>query len=155
MKIFEKIKKYIMAKVNEVVLQVIKRRLGYNKEELELFKNNPRNLEMIARHKELSKKHIVLKVVESKGCNSNHNVGDKFYFDYAGNILTKLCPSKICGYSLNSSLMMVFAANEMIFAGVDPNNIRFKRANCFDVGIECGGVGRIVLELSIENKLVT
>lgn len=144
-----------MAKVNEVVLQVIKRRLGYNKEELELFKNNPRNLEMIARYKELSKKHIVLKVVESKGCNSNHNVGDKFYFDYAGNILTELCPSKICGYSLNSSLMMVFAANEMIFAGVDPNNIRFKRASCFDVGIECGGVGRIVLELSIEDKFVT
>jgi len=155
MKIFEKIINYIMVKVDEIFLQIIKRRLGYNKEEFELFKNNPRNIELIARYKELSKKYIVLKVVESKGCNSNHNVGDKFYFDYAGNILTDLCPAKICGYSLNSALMMVFAANEMIFAGVDPNNIRFKRASCFDVGIECGGVGRIVLELSIEDKLVT
>ena len=144
-----------MVKVDETVLQIIKKRLGYNKEEFALFKNNPRNTELITRHKEFSKKRIVLNVVESKGCNSNHNVGDKFYFDHAGNILTDLCPSKICAYSLNSALMMVFAANEMIFAGVDPNNIRFKRASCFDVGIECGGVGRIVLELSIEDKLVT
>jgi len=57
-------KKYIMVKVDEIVLQVIKKRLGYNKEEFELFKNNPRNIEMITRYKELSKKHIILKVVE-------------------------------------------------------------------------------------------
>ena len=152
MKMLEKIKKYIMAKVDEIVLQSIKKRLGYSKEELELFKNNPRNLEMIARHKELSKKHIVLKVVESKGCNSNHKVGDKFYFDGAGNLLTELCPERVCGYSLNSALMMVFSANELLFAGVDPNQIRFKRAGCFDVGLECGGWGRIVLELRVENK---
>jgi uncharacterized repeat protein (TIGR04076 family) len=149
MKIFDKIKKYIMKKVDEMVMQIIQKRLGYNKEEFELFKDNPRNIELIKRYKEFSKKHIVLKVVDSKGCNSNHNIGDKFYFDHAGNILTDLCPSKICAYSLNSALMMVFAANEMIFAGVDPNNIRFKRASCFDVGIECGGWGRIVLELSV------
>ena len=59
-------------------------------------------------------------------------------------------PQKICGYSLNAAMMMVFTANEMLFAGVDPNKIRFKRAGCFDVGLECGGWGRIVLELKIE-----
>jgi len=152
MKIFEKIKKYVMKKINEIVLRIIQKRLGYNEEEIELFKNNQRNIELITRYKEFSKKHIVLKVVESKGCNSDHGVGDKFYFDNAGNILTELCPKKICGYSLNSALMMVFTASEMIYAGVDPNEIRFKRASCFDVGIECGGWGRIVLELSIEDK---
>jgi hypothetical protein len=30
--------------------------------------------------------------------------------------------------------------------------MRFKRANCFDVGLECGGWGRIVLELSVEKR---
>ena len=151
MKLYKR-KKNIMKIINEIVFKVIQKRLGYNKEEIELFKNNPRNIELIERNREFSNKLIVLKVVESKGCNSNHKVGDKFYFDYAGNILTDLCPSKICGYSLNSALMMIFAANEMIFAGADPNEIRFKRANCFDVGIECGGVGKIVLELGVEDK---
>ncbi len=30
--------------------------------------------------------------------------------------------------------------------GVDPNEMRFKRAAFFDVGLECGGLGRIVME---------
>ena len=48
--------------------------------------------------------------------------------------------------------MLVFTANEMIYAGINPNEIRFKRSGCFDVGIECGGWGRIVLEVSMEKK---
>ncbi|MCP3901181.1 MAG: hypothetical protein GY707_15860, partial [Desulfobacteraceae bacterium] len=72
--------------------------------------------------------------------------------DGAGNILTDQCPDRICGYSLNSALMMVFSANELMLAGVDPNQIRFKRASCFDVGLECGGWGRIVLELRVDKK---
>ncbi len=152
MKVLKNIKSFIMEKITNMILQVIQKRFGYNNEELETFKNNPRNIELIARNKDFSKKLIVLKVVESKGCNSNHQIGDKFYFDFAGNILTELCPKKICGYSLNSALMMVFTAGEMIFAGVNPNEIRFNRASCFDVGIECGGWGRIVLELSVEDK---
>jgi uncharacterized repeat protein (TIGR04076 family) len=138
--------------MDERLIKIIQRRFGYNDAEIETFKNNPRNAELINRAKEFQNKLIVLEVVESKGCNSNHKVGDKFYFDYAGNLLTGLCPSKVCGYSLNSALMMIFTANEMFFAGVDPNEIRFKRASCFDVGIECGGWGRIVLELKIEEK---
>lgn len=73
-------------------------------------------------------------------------------FDFAGNILTQLCSPKICGYSLISKMMMFFTANEMLYAEVDPNEIRLKRANCFDFGIECGGWGRIVLELKTEKK---
>ena len=138
--------------MDERLLKIIQRRFGYNDAEIETFKNNPRNTELISRAKEFQNKLIVLEVVESKGCNSNHKVGDKFYFDYAGNLLTELCPSKVCGYSLNSALMMIFTANEMFFAGINPNEIRFKRASCFDVGIECGGWGRIVLELKIEEK---
>jgi len=136
----------------ERILKIIQKRFGYNEAEIEDFKNNPRNLELIGRVKELQNKLIVLEVVESKGCNSNHKVGDKFYFDYAGNLITGMCPAKICGYSLNSALMMIFTANEMFFAGIDPNSIKFKRASCFDVGIECGGWGRIVMELKIEEK---
>jgi uncharacterized repeat protein (TIGR04076 family) len=141
-----------MDEKDEKLYKIIGKRFGYNQDELNLFKNNPRNRDLISRAREFDKKLFVLEVVESKGCNSNHKVGDKFYFDYAGNILTKMCPPKICGYSLNSAMMMIFTANEMIFAGVDPNEIRFKRASCFDVGIECGGWGRIVLELKVEEK---
>lgn len=134
------------------ILKIIQKRFGYNVDEIAQFKSDPRNIELIKRYKEFNDTRFILEVVESKGCNSHHRVGDKFYFDFAGNILTDLCPSKVCGYSLNSAMMMIFTANEMLYAGVDPNIIRFKRSSCFDVGIECGGWGRIVLELKIESN---
>ncbi|NNK94521.1 MAG: hypothetical protein HKP41_09250 [Desulfobacterales bacterium] len=141
-----------MDKSEERMAKIIQRRFGYSDEELQTFLNDPRNMELVSRRKEFERTRFVLEVVESKGCNSNHKVGDKFYFDFAGNILTELCPPRICGYSLNSAMMMIYTANEMLYAGVDPHEIRFKRASCFDVGIECGGWGRIVLELKIEKQ---
>ena len=48
-------------------------------------------------------------------------------------------------------MMMIFAISEMLHATVDPNAMRFKRTNCFDVGLQCGGWGRIVPELSVQD----
>jgi len=134
-------------------LKIMQRHLGYTDEEMTKFKGDPRNIDVLARSANFMNKLIILEVVESHGCNSKHKVGDRFYFDAFGNLLTERCPKKVCGYSLNAAMMMVFAANEMLFAGIDPNQIRFKRAGCFDVGLECGGWGRIVLELRVEEAV--
>jgi len=80
------------------------------------------------------------------------NVGDRFYFDGAGNLLTKRCPKKVCIYALNAAAGLIFASNELVYAGVDPNEMRFKRAGCFDVGVRCGGWGRVVFELNVVDR---
>jgi len=133
-------------------MKIVQRHLGYTDAEMTKFKADPRNTDVLAISASLTHKLIILEVVESHGCNSKHKIGDRFYFDAFGNLLTERCPKKVCGYSLNAAMMMVFAANEMLFAGIDPNQIRFKRAGCFDVGLECGGWGRIVLELRVEEE---
>ena len=61
---------------------------NYNDEEMEQFKSNPRNIEVMKRGAGLANKTIVAEVIESEGCNSKHKVGDKFYFDGSGNLLT-------------------------------------------------------------------
>jgi len=143
----------IFMTIDNRMWKFFQKHLSYTDKEMELFKENPRNEDILNKSSLLLKKTIILEVVESHGCNSQHKVGDRFYFDGAGNLLTDLCPKKICAYSLNSALMMIFAANEMIYAGVDPNKIRFNRASCFDVGLQCGGWGHIVLELKVEERL--
>ncbi len=132
--------------------KVMKGRLGYTDEEMKVFRENPRNEDVISKAPALLNKTIVLNVVGSHGCNSEHKVGDKFYFDGAGNLLTKRCPKKVCVYALSASASMIFTAGELFLAGVDPNEMRFKRAACFDVGVQCGGWGRIVLELSVQDR---
>jgi uncharacterized repeat protein (TIGR04076 family) len=132
--------------------KAIKKHLGYTDEEMKAFRENPRNEVVLSKAPELLDKTIIVEVVESHGCNSQHKVGDKLYFDGAGNLLTKLCPKKVCIYALNASTSMIFASNELLYAGIDPNEMRFKRAGCFDVGVQCGGWGRVVLELSVRDR---
>jgi uncharacterized repeat protein (TIGR04076 family) len=139
--------------VEERIWKILKRHLGYSDEELEQFRSDPRNVDVVEKGALLNSKYIILEVVESHGCNSKHKVGDKLYFDGAGNLLTELSPKVICSYSLANALMLIYTANEMLYAGVDPNEIRFRRTGCFDVSLQCGGWGKIVYELRVEDKL--
>ena len=132
--------------------KIMKKHLGYTDDEMRAFREDPKNEDVLAKVPELMSKTIIVEVVDSHGCNSQHKVGDKFYFDGAGNLLTKLCPKKVCIYALHAATSLVFTSNELLYAGVDPNEMRFKRAGCFDVGVQCGGWGRIVLELSVVDR---
>jgi len=135
--------------------QIIQNRLGYNDEEMKKFRDNPRNEEILSKVPELMNKTIIVEVVESHGCNSQHKIGDKFYFDSAGNLLTALSPKRICIYALNAIVPQIFTATEFLYAGADPNEMRFKRAGCFDVGVACEGWGRIVMEIRVEDRKKT
>jgi len=138
--------------VDETTWDFMQKRLGYTDEEMKAFRKNPRNENVLFKAPALMKKTIVVEVVESQGCNSQHKVGEKFYFDGAGNLITKLCPKRICIYALSSASKLIFASNELFYAGVDPNEMLFKRAGCFDVGVQCGGWGHIVMEIRIEDR---
>ena len=139
-------------KMDEETWKTVQQRLGYNDEEIKKFREDPRNADVLAKAPALTDKTIVATVVDSHGCNSGHKAGDKFYFDGAGNLITKLCPKKICIYALSSIASLIFTSNELFYAGIDPNEMRFRRAGCFDVGVQCGGWGHIVLELSAEDR---
>jgi uncharacterized repeat protein (TIGR04076 family) len=139
---------------DELRWKVVKRHLGYTDEELDAFRRNPRNLDVLSKAEGLLGKTIVLEVIDSHGCNSRHRVGDKFYFDGAGNLLTDRCPQKVCLLALGAATSMIFAVSELVYAGVDPNEMRFRRASCPDVGLQCGGWGHIVMELSVIEEQV-
>ena len=137
---------------NEDRWKMMQDHFGYTDEEMKTFRENPRNKDILSKAPALMNKTIVVEVVESHGCNSQHKVGDKLYFDGAGNLLTKLCPKRICIYALAAVEKLVFASNELFYTGADPNEMRFRRVGCFDVGVQCGGWGHIVMELSMEDR---
>lgn len=131
--------------------QFIKIRLGYTDEEIKSFRNNPRNEEFPSKVINLMNKKIIAAVVESHGCISQHKVGDNFYFDGFGNLLTERCPERICIYALSAVAPQIFAVSEFLFADVDPNRMQFNRAACFDLGVRCRGVGKIAMEIKIKD----
>ena len=139
-------------KVDESMWNAIQKHFTYTDEEMKVFMENPRNMDVLAKAPLFANKTMVFEVVDAPGCNSQHKMGDKFYFDGAGNLLTKRSPDRICIYALNAASALIFAAGELLMAGVDPNELRFKRTGCFDVGVKCGGWGRIVMELKVEDR---
>jgi len=134
------------------MLDKLQKRLGYSQEEMDLFLNNPRNQDLLAQAPTVMTKTIVARVVEAHGCASGHKVGDELFFDGAGNLLTKQAPGRVCVYALETVAKLIYAAVELLYAGADPNRMRFNRAGCTDVGLECGGWGRIVLEIRMEDR---
>jgi len=132
--------------------KVLQSRMGYTDEEMELFKNDPRNSRVLAKAPELMKKRIIAEVVGSHGCISGHKAGDRFHLDGAGNLISALCPEKMCIYAISCLQHLVFTMGEMLCADVNPNEMKFKRTGCFDVGLECGGWGRIVMEVRMEDR---
>ena len=139
-------------KETEGMWKAVQEHLGYSDGEMEMFRKNPGNGKILSRLGEIGNKTIVFEVIESKACNSGHKAGDRFYFDFAGNLLTKKNPAKVCVYAIQAMLPAIFAANELFYAGADPNGMVFRAAGCFDVGVKCGGWGRIVVRFSLEDR---
>ena len=138
--------------VNEETWKFMQQHLGYTDEELAIFRNNPKNADIMSKAPALMNKTIIAEVVASHGCASQHKVGDRFYFDGAGNLLTKLNPKRICVHALSVLSGPVLVVNELFYAGVDPNEMRLNRVGCLDVGIQCGGWGHIALEIKVEER---
>jgi len=139
-------------KVDENMWSFFQNHLGYNDAEMKKFKDDPKNELILSKAPELMNKTIVVEVVASHGCNSQHKVGDKFYLDGAGNFISKLCPKRMCAFALSSFGGAVFGMHELFYAGVDPNEMHFKRFGCRDVGVQCGGWGKIVMEIRMEDR---
>jgi uncharacterized repeat protein (TIGR04076 family) len=138
--------------VDETVWKFYQNLLGYTDEELKKFRGNPSNEDVISKAPALTKRTIVFEVVASHGCASQHKVGDKFYFDGSGNLITKLSPKKICISALTAMAPLITAANELCYAGVDSNELRFRRTGCHDVGLQCGGWGHVAFEIKVEER---
>jgi uncharacterized repeat protein (TIGR04076 family) len=140
--------------VDKRIWKLAQRRLGYSNEEMTMFQENRRNEDVLSKAGALMNKIIVAEVVDAHGCNSRHRVGDRICFDGVGNLLPQLCPERVCVHVLSAAATLIFAANELFYAGVDPNDMRFKRAGCLDVGLQCGGWGKVVVEIRVEEREV-
>jgi uncharacterized repeat protein (TIGR04076 family) len=138
--------------VDEAMWQFMQEHLGYSDEEMKIFRDNPKMADIVAKAPELMQKTIVVEVIESHGCNSRHHVGDKFYFDGAGNLITKLNPKRICVHALSALSAPVVVVNELFYAGVDPNETRLNKVGCFDVGVRCGGWGHIAMAVTVQDR---
>ncbi len=138
--------------MSEKELKNMQTLLEFSDEEMKTLLDNPKNVQILKKAPELMKKTIVVEVTESHGCASEHKLGDKFYFTGDGNLLTKLCPSRMCMSALSTAGGLVGNAVTFMWAGQDANEMPFTVAGCSDVGLQCGGWGHIVMNVRVEDR---
>lgn len=121
------------------------RSMGYSLDELETFRSHPNN-EFVAQHAgRLDKWWIVAEVTESHGCAAGHEVGEKLFFSPHGLLETEKGPRRICLHAFPGLASAVAVMQERIISGLDPD--LFRHIGCIDVGVQCGGWGRIAFKL--------
>ncbi|MFW9989673.1 MAG: hypothetical protein ACFFC3_13540 [Candidatus Odinarchaeota archaeon] len=138
--------------MSKEIQDYMRSRLGYNDEEMKMFMENPKNIEILKKAPNLINKTIVVEVIKSHGCNVQHKVGDKFYFDGFGTLLTKLCPKRICMSALGAIQNVVYATSTLMLSGQDPNEMLLNTVGCPDPGLECGGWGSIAMEIKVIDR---
>ena len=135
-------------KVDDSIFLAVKERVGYTEQQLETFKNHafPYKILQTSVIEKLLLTTIIFEVVESYNCNIQHKVGDKFYFNAEGYMITSKCPDKICPFIMPYFSRMMWLIMERIYEGLDPLPT-FPFGHCDDVGVECGGMGKIRVEI--------
>lgn len=126
-------------------------RVGYSDAELADFQKGGHRLRQVNRLAEAASRYsIEAEVVKARHCNSGHQVGQKFILDLDGNLITKLCPKKVCVYLVSQFTVPVALINERLSEGLDPADFHFMRlVRCPDVGVECLGYGEVMVKILV------
>jgi len=133
------------------IIEEYGQRVGYNDSEIGKFREGGHRTRHIKRLSQAAKLYsIEAEVIRSRHCNSGHTEGQKFILDVDGNLITKLCPKKICVYLVSQLPIPVAQINERLSEGHDPADFHFMRyVRCPDVGVECLGYGEVMLKVQV------
>jgi len=127
------------------------KRVGYTDAEMEKFAEEGHRVRQVMLLSKAAPLHsIEAEVVESRNCNSEHVKGQKIVMDVDGNLVTTLCPKKLCVYLVSQLTIPVALINERLGEGLDPNDFHFMRTvRCPDAGVDCMGYGEVTVQVRV------
>lgn len=143
--------------VDESIFAVVQERFGFTDEELRQFKNLSTNQKMLTNKAmtNLINTNVIFEVVASRACNTGHKVGEKIFFNAERGMLAHKGPEYICPFLMPVMTRVMHIVQDRIWEGLDdplPSVVRV--GGCDDIGVECGGVGRVLLEAKIMHDVV-
>ncbi len=131
---------------------IVQAHLGYDDEEMAIFQGNPKTTGIVSKIPKLMALQFVFEVVQSKGCGAQHRVGDRVIFDGLGCLVPGQNAKGTCAFAVSSMSQLIWTAQELVYAGVNPNDMRLDRVCCIDVGVKCGGLGNVVFQFRAEKS---
>ena len=122
--------------------------MGYSDKELEIFKNQPRTMKIVSRLSGMKDASVIFEVKKVHGCIAGHKKGDSFVFPNAGSMDLKNSSPQLCPFLMPPMTRMMWVLQERVWEGLDPLPL-YASGQCDDVGLDCDGWGRVVIEARI------
>jgi uncharacterized repeat protein (TIGR04076 family) len=135
----------------EKMLKRFQQHMGYNDQEMEVFKSDPTRVKMVTETPEFVKKRIIAEVVESHSCHAGHNVGQKFIMDGNGQLISRECPAKMCVFAVSALEPQINVVYSNFINHTDPKNEWSAIAQCSDIGLDKGGWGKVLMKIYAED----
>ena len=137
------------------VIKIFSRRLNYSDSEIKMFEEGGHRIRHVKRlAKAAALYSIQAEVVNSRHCNSGHEIGQQFIMDVDGNFISKLCPKRMCVYLISQLTLPVAMISERLSEDLEPNDFHFMRyVKCLDAGVECLGYGEVTMKVSVISRV--
>ena len=138
-----------LAQPDPAALKQLQQVMGYSDEQMKSFLQNPRNQKILSRQGDIAQVNIVFEIVKAEGCIVGHKVGQKFIVAKGGALDMKNSAPFLCPFLMPPITRLTWVIQERVWEGLDPQPL-FAMGQCDDVGHDCGGFGRVVMEARIE-----
>lgn len=116
--------------------------MGVGMSEQDIDNLSPGIRKYLANRQKLSDYKIIAEVTDVKFCLRGLKPGDRYVFRYA-ELLPNECTNRICASALPTIVERINMILNQVGQGIDPEEgLVFTTAECFDVGLEHGGIGK-------------
>lgn len=134
--------------IPDKVWKDIQKIMGYSDKEWDKFKQQPRTKKIISQFEGLSQASVLFEVKKSNGCICGHRKGDFFLFRNGGALDMENSTKKLCPFLMPPMARAMWIVQERVWEGLDPLPV-YPAGHCDDVGLDCNGWGRVVIEARI------
>ncbi len=135
--------------MDEASRQITKQAIGITDEDLERL--SPGMKKLLSDLPEKMKWKVIAEVTESKYCFAGLKPGDKFVFNFPVLNVGESTAAP-CIEAIAPLVSQIRAMIDRVAEGGDPNESVFatQQVSCMDVGVEHGGLGRVMFKLYAE-----
>ncbi|MGQ9573537.1 MAG: hypothetical protein ACUVV3_10235 [Dehalococcoidia bacterium] len=136
--------------MQEPMRTMLKQFISITDEDLDRL--SPGIQKLVAAGADLAAYRIIAEVTDAKYCSSGCKPGDKLVIGPGStlNVEESTCPP--CLGALGPLMQRVYMIWDRLAEGVDPNGLWITGMQCFDPGIEHGGLGSVHFKIYAEKR---
>jgi uncharacterized repeat protein (TIGR04076 family) len=128
--------------------------LNYSDEDLEAFKQDPRRVEAAKKlfTPEITRKDLIIEVVESHGCSCRLKPGDKLVFRALSQLDLDRSSRNWCAHAMAAIPGMATLVQDRYVSGLDLNSMAYNHFTCGDTGPLRNGWGQVVMKAYVVDR---